>query len=107
LTLPHLLTSGPLTSRRSTRIVALALGLALVPVIVLAIRLLAAGGAELLGDQALIALRLRDVGGGHTPLVGSYERFGGKQPRSVGRLGPGASPRRFTSTARGAARCRR
>jgi hypothetical protein len=50
---------------------------------------------------------LRDVGGGHTPLVGSYERFGGKQPRSVGRLGPGASPRRFTSTARGAARCRR
>ncbi len=30
-------------------------------------------------DQALIDLRVRDVGA-HTPLVGSYERFGGNQP---------------------------
>lgn len=78
--MPDELTPGPGRWQRSSLIVVLAIGLTLVPLVVLAIRLLVDGGVAPLGDQALIALRVGDVGGRHTPLLGSYERFGGNQP---------------------------
>jgi hypothetical protein len=50
------------------------------PIVVLLVRAL---GDDVLAtnyDTALVELRVRDVGGSDTPLVGSYQRFGFNQP---------------------------
>jgi hypothetical protein len=49
------------------------------PLVVVLVRVLIERGFALHGDGALIELRVRDVGA-HTPLVGSYQRFGWNQP---------------------------
>ncbi len=49
------------------------------PLVVLAVRVLVDGSASPSGDVGLIHLRVADVGG-HTPLLGSYSRFGFNQP---------------------------
>ncbi|MEY2421330.1 MAG: hypothetical protein QOI95_1397 [Acidimicrobiaceae bacterium] len=53
--------------------------LLVLPLAVTAVRLLLHGGANPGGDNALIELQVRDVGG-HTPLLGSYGRYGFNQP---------------------------
>jgi hypothetical protein len=55
----------------------------LVPLMVAAIRVLVQGTPALNGDDALIELMVRDVGTAHTPLVGSYQRFGWNQPGAL------------------------
>jgi hypothetical protein len=64
-------------SGRGTLITAIAV--TAVPLVVALIGVLVEHGFALHGDGALIELRVRDVGG-HTPLVGSYQRFGWNQP---------------------------
>lgn len=54
--------------------------LALVPLVVSLVAVLADHRFAPNGDVALIELRVRDVGTSHTPLVGSYERYGFNQP---------------------------
>jgi hypothetical protein len=51
----------------------------LLPLAVTAIRVLAHGDLNPGGDRALIELRVRDIGS-HTPLLGSYGRYGFNQP---------------------------
>lgn len=58
----------------------LVVALALVPLVVSIVRVLVDHRFALHGDDALIELRVRDVGGSHTPLVGSYQRYGFNQP---------------------------
>ena len=51
----------------------------LVPLVISAVRVLFAHRFAFHEDDALIELRVRDVGA-HTPLVGSYQRYGWNQP---------------------------
>jgi hypothetical protein len=51
-----------------------------VPLLVLLVQVLANRQTAPGGDQALIQLRVSDVFTSHTPLVGSYQRFGWNQP---------------------------
>jgi hypothetical protein len=53
--------------------------ISVVPLLISAARVLAADRFALHDDDALIELRVRDVGD-HTPLVGSYQRYGWNQP---------------------------
>jgi hypothetical protein len=69
--------SGP---RWRTVALVVALVLTALPLVVLAVQVLAHPRGAPLGDQALIELRVRDVGSAHTPLVGSYQKFGWNQP---------------------------
>ncbi|MDQ3145900.1 MAG: hypothetical protein M3R01_03015, partial [Actinomycetota bacterium] len=57
----------------------LAATVAVLPLVVGMVRVLVDGQFALHGDDALIELRVRDVGS-HTPLVGSYQRFGWNHP---------------------------
>jgi hypothetical protein len=59
---------------------AAAIAVVLAPLVVLAVRVAVDGAPAPAGDVGLIELRVRDVGGGHTPLLGSYSRFGFNQP---------------------------
>lgn len=59
--------------------VAAVVALVLLPFVVAAGRVAGRHAPAPDGDTALIELRVRDVGG-HTPLVGSYNRFGFNQP---------------------------
>jgi hypothetical protein len=52
----------------------------LAPLVVLAIHVLLHPHTAPAGDQAILQLRVADVGTRHTPLVGSYQRFGWNQP---------------------------
>jgi hypothetical protein len=52
----------------------------LAPLATLLVRLIVDPAPILGGDFALLQLRVSDIGGGHTPLVGSYQRFGWNQP---------------------------
>ncbi|HEY7439026.1 MAG TPA: hypothetical protein VIC35_06475 [Acidimicrobiia bacterium] len=52
----------------------------LAPLVVLAIHALLHPHSAPAGDQAILQLRVADVGTRHTPLVGSYQRFGWNQP---------------------------
>lgn len=68
--------------RRRSRVplpLAVALLLVLVPFVVLVVRLLLTRYFAM-SDLALIELRVRDVGGPHTPLVGVYSRYGWNHP---------------------------
>jgi hypothetical protein len=65
--------------RHERRVVLIALGAAALPFIVAIVRVLIRHDFALNGDDALIELRVRDVGE-HTPLLGSYQRFGWNQP---------------------------
>jgi len=60
--------------------VVVAVAITLLPLAVLAVQAFAHGRSAPLGDQALLELRVHDVGGAHTPLVGSYQKFGWNQP---------------------------
>lgn len=51
-----------------------------VPLVVLVVTVLVNQQTAPGGDQALIQLRVNDVFTSHTPLVGSYQRFGWNQP---------------------------
>ncbi len=51
-----------------------------VPLVLLVVHVLVYTDAAPGGDQALLQLRVSDVGSSHTPLVGSYQRFGWNQP---------------------------
>jgi hypothetical protein len=68
------------TSAGDRWIVAVAIVVAVLPLLVAAVRVLAAHRFATNADDALIELRVRDVGTSHTPLVGSYQRFGFNQP---------------------------
>ncbi len=57
----------------------MAVVVSLLPLLVLAVRVLAHAWGNPGGDLALIELRVRDVGS-HTPLLGSYGRYGFNQP---------------------------
>ena len=65
---------------RDRRIVLGAIAVTLLPLVVAAIRAFAAHRFATNGDDALIELRVRVVGTSHTPLLGSYQRFGFNQP---------------------------
>jgi hypothetical protein len=65
--------------RRDRQVVAAAVIMTVLPLLVAVPRVLSKGAVALHGDDALIELRVRDVGS-HTPLVGSYQRFGYNQP---------------------------
>jgi hypothetical protein len=52
----------------------------LAPLVVLAVHVLLHPHTAPAGDQAILQLRVADVGTRHTPLVGSYQRFGWNQP---------------------------
>jgi hypothetical protein len=64
---------------RRTIVVAV-IALALIPIAVSIVRVVAQHHFAPNGDVALIELRVRDVGTSHTPLVGSYQRYGWNQP---------------------------
>ena len=65
---------------RDARTAALLVLVALLPFVVLAVRLIGRSYVALNGDDALINLRVHDVFTAHTPLLGSYERYGFNQP---------------------------
>ncbi|MEY2589994.1 MAG: hypothetical protein QOJ67_1978 [Acidimicrobiaceae bacterium] len=65
---------------RDRRIVVIAVAVTLLPLVVAAVRALVAHRVATNADDALIELRVRDVGTSHTPLIGSYQRFGFNQP---------------------------
>ncbi len=65
--------------RRDRPVVMAALVLTVLPLLVAVPRVLSKGAFAPHGDDALIELRVRDVGS-NTPLVGSYQRFGYNQP---------------------------
>ncbi len=69
--------SDPAWSNRGALITAIVV--AAIPLGIALIGVLVEHGFALHGDGALIELRVRDVGS-HTPLVGSYQRFGWNQP---------------------------
>jgi hypothetical protein len=54
--------------------------LAVLPLLVGVVTVLVRGELAIHGDDALVELRVRDVGSRDTPLVGSYQRFGWNQP---------------------------
>jgi hypothetical protein len=60
--------------------VAVATAVALLPLVALAIEALRANEFAVHADAAVLELRVRDVGGPDTPLVGSYQRFGWYMP---------------------------
>ncbi|MGH8986946.1 MAG: hypothetical protein ACRDY6_24205 [Acidimicrobiia bacterium] len=62
------------------RVVIGAVAAAVVPLLVGVVAVLARGEFAVHGDDALLELRVRDVGSADTPLVGSYQRFGWNQP---------------------------
>jgi hypothetical protein len=62
------------------RIVIGAVVAVVLPLLVGVIVVLARGEFAAHGDDALVELRVRDVGSADTPLVGSYQRFGWNQP---------------------------
>ena len=66
-------------SQDEGRVVLVVLVAAAVPILVAVARVLIQQDFALNGDDALIELRVRDVGS-HTPLLGSYQRFGWNQP---------------------------
>lgn len=53
---------------------------AVLPLVVGLVVVLLRGEFAMHGDDALVELRVRDVGSRDTPLVGSYQRFGWNQP---------------------------
>jgi hypothetical protein len=57
-----------------------AVAVAVLPLVVGLVAVLARGEFAIHADDALIELRVRDVGSRDTPLVGSYQRFGWNQP---------------------------
>jgi hypothetical protein len=57
-----------------------AVAVAVLPLVVGLVAVLARGEFAIHGDDALVELRVRDVGSRDTPLVGSYQRFGWNQP---------------------------
>ncbi len=65
--------------RRDRHVVTAAVVLTVLPLLVAVPRVLSKGAFALHGDDALVELRVRDIGS-HTPLVGSYQRFGYNQP---------------------------
>lgn len=65
--------------RRPPAAVVAGVALAL-PLVVLAVRVLADGDPSPTGDVSLIELRTRDVGTAHNPLLGSYGRYGFNHP---------------------------
>ncbi|HEX6311776.1 MAG TPA: hypothetical protein VF152_09125 [Acidimicrobiia bacterium] len=62
------------------RVVVGAVAVTLLPLLVGLGVVLARGEFAIHGDDALVELRVRDVGSRDTPLVGSYQRFGWNQP---------------------------
>jgi len=68
--------------RRERWLFALAVGALVLPLVVLAMRVLVHDWSNPGGDIALIELRTRDVGA-HTPLLGSYGRYGFNQPGAL------------------------
>jgi hypothetical protein len=67
------------TSNRGRGALIAAIIVTAVPLAIALVGVLIERGFALHGDGALIELRVRDVGE-HTPLVGSYQRFGWNQP---------------------------
>ncbi|HEY1738590.1 MAG TPA: hypothetical protein VGI86_07760, partial [Acidimicrobiia bacterium] len=65
---------------RDARAAVALVAVALVPLAVLLVRLIGRNYVALNGDDALINLRVHDVFTAHTPLLGSYERYGFNQP---------------------------
>ncbi len=65
--------------RRERHLVMAAVVVTVLPLLIAVPRVLSKGAFALHGDDALVELRVRDVGS-HTPLVGSYQRFGFNQP---------------------------
>jgi hypothetical protein len=61
-------------------LVLIATVIGLIPFLAILARVVAADQFAIHGDAALIELRVRDVGGADTPLLGSYQRFGWFQP---------------------------
>ncbi len=78
-----MLTASTVSAERSTRrrwVISGAIALAVLPFLVALVAVLVRGEFAIHGDDALIELRVRDVGSRDTPLVGSYQRFGWNQP---------------------------
>ena len=76
-------TASTVSAERSTRrrwVIGGAIALAVLPFLVALVVVLVRGEFAIHGDDALIELRVRDVGSRDTPLVGSYQRFGWNQP---------------------------
>jgi hypothetical protein len=69
-------------ARRERWLFGLATTALVLPLVVLAVRVVAHDWSNPGGDIALIELRTRDVGG-HTPLLGSYGRYGFNQPGAL------------------------
>ena len=69
-------------ARRGRWLFALATTALVLPLVVLAVRVVAHDWSNPGGDIALIELRTRDVGA-HTPLLGSYGRYGFNQPGAL------------------------
>ena len=65
--------------RKATWALLAGIAVVLVPFVVLLVRLVH-GPSYATSDLALIELRTRDVGTGHTPLVGVYSRYGWNHP---------------------------
>lgn len=72
--------AAPALERWSRFALLTACALTALPFVVLLVKVLVAPRSAPLGDQALLELRVHDVGTGHTPLVGSYQKFGWNQP---------------------------
>ena len=66
-------------ARSDRRIRWVVVGLLVVPALVLLVRVLQSGWLSS-SDWADIELRTRDVGTGHTPLIGAYSRYGWNHP---------------------------
>jgi len=69
-------------ARRERWLFALATSALVLPLVVLAVRVIVHDWSNPGGDIALIELRTRDVGP-HTPLLGSYGRYGFSQPGAL------------------------
>lgn len=80
--MPPSLASGPVSDLRRlwARPLAVSLVVVLAPFVVLAVRALVDDAPSPSGDVAIIELRVADVGGSRTPLLGSYGRFGFNHP---------------------------
>jgi hypothetical protein len=76
-TASSLLAERPLLRRA---LVVGAVAVAVLPLVVRLVAVLARGEFAIQPDDALIELRVRDVGSRDTPLVGSYQRFGWNMP---------------------------
>ena len=58
------------------------LAVLVIPLVITGVRAMSDGWTNPGGDLALIELRVRDVGA-HTPLLGSYGRYGFSQPGAL------------------------